>query len=212
MTQAEIIMKVIVEPYRRIFGTMHPDLVDDLIEDLSDYPEDILAQAWKEVRRNISIKPKPAQILFECRKAANAGEAASQRRENKFLSEFEKKDAEILKAANEYVREFMQSPLFREAKAGGYAGEVLVYAQASAFFQAQVIGQAAVVSVDLMPLTDDNGRPNYFERKKIEDALRMQAATGRIEVQIPSEYLERWRELGEKRKRKGLDYENQKTV
>jgi len=191
---AQKVMRAIIDPYKRVYGDMHPDLVDDLIEDLGSYSEEILASGWKEVRRTRKSKPTIAHIIEACEKAAEKRIKGKTEGISLPWIEADQKAETLL---NAYLKTILNHATFKAAESGGYDVELYNYIKAVAGYQAQKIAGVSNPEInwfDVFGWGRSSGSNLVAQKEKAQFLAKQQEqiSTGQVGVSVPLELIRKW--------------------
>ena len=125
--------------------------LQDYIEDLVDFPSEILKAGWKDVRRTHKRLGWPliGEIRSSCVQLQQRANRASAPVENVF-DRINRKAVEINRLMLSYTDSFMLGDLGREARAEGWHIQLRDYVRGEAHLQAQRIVRTGQGSIDVM--------------------------------------------------------------
>jgi hypothetical protein len=112
----------LIKPLERHYGFhFDPETIGEYIDDFSDYSEETLKKAMRDIRHESKKRPTVAHILEKCR--AHAGF----KKETSAIGYFYKKDEEKRQKSWDYAFSFMNTKLGQDAKNGRYHTQMFGY-------------------------------------------------------------------------------------
>lgn len=170
-------------------------MLDEYRKALGGFGRRALERGWRDVKESHSTWNWPHfQVIRDaCMKHSTAEGVPNA--EARASMPWKLKDDVAAKLAKDYLSEFAQSQIVARALQEGWASKLERYASASARYQAGAV--AGCLNLGYSNAVYQWGNPGRedIERRRadFEAASRKQAATGKIEVTVPSEAIAAWK-------------------
>lgn len=180
------------------FGVKRLDdlVVDGFVEELRKYSEATLIAAFSRLRREAKRMPTLAQTLEACEAEKPKNQLPGIGHIAPGRSPWEQKYDAAAKLAADYLHGYVLCDLADTAKAEGWINPLLLYVQAAAKLQAQIITGCANWGYTnvVYQFRWNDGKETIRRRiNEFLSACRTQAATGNIVVTVPNEAIDAWR-------------------